>query len=147
MKKTTKGERAIVKGEDLGQAVERAQQAPQEDLGLRVVDVVPAGFRAVTPEESQVMGELGRQLELVLTRKRAVEAEINLKQMEYQNVMAQIGGIRAASDGLRNRLGTKKPGDLIQEKKTGQLYVPIAVKARKPKGTPPALALVPSGKK
>jgi hypothetical protein len=134
-KKTKGGAKPVVEGADPGVAAE-PKQAQQEEVGIRVVDKVPEGFRPVSPDEMQAMTEIGRMLELAVTKKRAVEAEIRERQMEYRGVMQEIAGIKALSDGLRNKLGTKKPGDLVQEKKTGQLFVPVQAKGKKAKKGP-----------
>jgi len=125
----------IVKGEDPKVAVEAQPQVQQPtEMTMRVVDAVPEGFRPVTDQEHGEMIEFGRQYETVLLRKRAVEAEMSVKQMEFNNVIAEIGGIKAMLDGIRNKLGIKGPGDIVQERKTGKMYVVSAVKAKKTVG-------------
>jgi hypothetical protein len=116
----------IVKGEDLKVAIEAQPQVQQPaEVVMRVVDVVPEGFRPVTDQEHGIMIEFGRQYELVLMKKRAVDAEMREKQREYRDVLAEIGGIRVMLDGIRNKMGVHNSGDLVQERKTGKLWVPI----------------------
>ncbi len=131
--KKVKAPAPVVEGKD-PKVASPAPQEPQVEVGIVEVDVVPDGFRPVTEEEGQMMNEIGRMLELALTKKRAVEAEIRERQAEHRGVMAELGGIRAISDGLRKKLGTSKPGDLLVEKKTGRLYVPVQKKGKKAKG-------------
>lgn len=129
-----KEEKPVVEGAD-PKVASPAPAPKQEDVGLVEVDVVPPGFRQVTAEEGQAMTEIGRMLELALTKKRAVEAEIRERQAEHRSVMAELAGVKTLSDGLRKQLGTEKAGDLLVEKKTGRLYVPVREKAKKGKKT------------
>jgi hypothetical protein len=135
----------IVKGEDPKVAVEAQPQVQQPaEMPMRVVDAIPEGFRPVTDEEHAAMIEFGRQYETVLLRKRAVEAEMAVKQMEFNNVIAEIGGIKAMLDGIRNKLGVKTSADIAQDRKTGKFYVVSGVKAKK---TVPSKKAVPTAEK